>query len=215
MPQCEWLQHTFQHSWKDISIASWMKYPNPERPDVEAIDLLKKSFDPQTGILYTTRLVTIRSSIPSWILKITGTTARNYFLEDSIIDPKNNQMILSSRNIRYNKLIELGEVCTYTQHPQNPAWTQFIQEAKVAAFSYGVARQTEQYCVNAFRQNAAKGREIMEQAIRKIKQEAEGSLVAVEGMTGRIKHEAEESFDKLGGIVNNTLDNTSTNKAVS
>jgi len=128
---------------------------------------------------------------------------------------KNNKMILLSRNITCNNILELQETCTYTHHQQNPEWTQLMHEAKVTAFPYLLSRQTEQYCVNAFRQNAAKGREIMEQAIRKIKLEAEESLVAVEGMTGRIKHEAEESFDKLGGMVNTTLDNTSTNKAIS
>ena len=34
MVQVEVLFHTFDASWDQIALASWLKYPNPLRPDV-------------------------------------------------------------------------------------------------------------------------------------------------------------------------------------
>jgi len=199
------LNHTFQHSWKDISLASWRKYPHPSRPDVESIDLLKRDYDPETGILKTTRLLTMKVNIPGWLERITG-GPRAYFIEEAVIDPRNNTMTLTAKNASLDHLMIMQETCRYTPHPLNRKWTDFTQEAKITAFPYGVSRRIEDLAVQTFRQNASKGRELMEQAIKKIKQEAEEGLVAVEEISSRFKHEAGESFDAVVKSVNFSKD---------
>eukprot|EP01112_Ceratiomyxa_fruticulosa_P001835 TRINITY_DN11_c0_g1_i1.p2 TRINITY_DN11_c0_g1~~TRINITY_DN11_c0_g1_i1.p2 ORF type:complete len:182 (-),score=31.19 TRINITY_DN11_c0_g1_i1:102-647(-) len=172
MPLLETLTHTFKHPWKDISLASWRKYPNPNRPDVLNVDIIKRELDPVTGILRTTRLIIVRGSTPKWLEAILG-SSQCFFLEDAEIDPRNNTMILKSRNLSFNNLLELEETCTYTPHTENPTWTHFKQEAKVTAFPFGIAGKMEAFCLQNFKKNAVKGRDIMEQAISLVREEAE------------------------------------------
>jgi len=186
----ETLTHTFKHAWNEISFANWRKYPNPARPDVVSVDLLKRDFNPSTGVLNTTRLVIMKPSIPSWLLKITGSDFW-YFIEEATIDPKNNKMELCAKNISFRQFIEMNETCTYTPHAENKAWTQFQQEGRVSAFTFGISRMVEDFCVNTFKQNASKGRELMESSIQKIKKESEDKMKEMEEFGSRLKVEAE------------------------
>jgi len=154
-----------------ISLASWKKYPNPARPDVLHIDLVKRELDPNTGILYTTRLVAIKSFLPSWLERLFGYNPRLYFVEEAMIDPKNHKMILKSKSLSFSSIIKMEEQCKYVPHPQNSKWTLFEHQGKVTASPLGISRKIEDFCAQTFRQNATNGREIMEQAIAKIKQE--------------------------------------------
>mmetsp|Transcript_22164 Transcript_22164/g.30916 ORF Transcript_22164/g.30916 Transcript_22164/m.30916 type:complete len:221 (-) Transcript_22164:1075-1737(-) len=194
MVKIENTNHIFQHPWEAIAVASWFKYPNPARPDVEQIDFIRRHFDPETGILYTTRLTTMKLAIPSILQWVFGCNPRVYFLEDAMIDPKNDKMVLRARNLSFNNLVLMEEMCTYTRNKENRLWTSLAQQAKVSAFPYGVSKKIEEFSVQTFRQNAAKGREFMEQAITKLQKEAEEKLNAVEEIISN-------DFEKLGNII--------------
>jgi len=60
MPSEATVNHIFKHPWSDISYAVWRKYPNPLRPDVLSVDFLDRQLDPETGVLRTRRLVTVK-----------------------------------------------------------------------------------------------------------------------------------------------------------
>jgi len=170
MPLFETLCHTYKHAWNQISLASWRKYPSPERPDVLSVDILSREVNAQTGVLTTRRLMTCKGTGPAWIQKLLG---NNYlfFVEDATIDPINKKMVLSSRNVSFSDLIQLEETCTYTTHPENRDWTHFSQDAKITAFPFGIKGKIEKFCLDKFVSNATKGREIMEQAISRVKME--------------------------------------------
>ncbi len=51
MGHVEVLLHTFPVTWEDISLASWMKYPHPTRPDVLSVDVLDRHYNHETGKL--------------------------------------------------------------------------------------------------------------------------------------------------------------------
>jgi len=192
----EILTHTFIHPWNEISIANWLKYPSTERPDVLSVDMLKKNFDPNTGILTTTRLTILKSSLPSWLETIFG-HCHCLFLEEATVDPKKKIMILKARNITMKSIIHMQEICTYTPHPASTKWTLFKQEACVKAFAFGIANKIEEFAVQSFRQNATKGRELMEHAVSRIKQEAEDTLNAVEEFGMKMKQDAEQIGSRL------------------
>jgi len=191
------LNHTFKHAWQDISLANWFKYPSPSRPDVLNIELVNRDFDPHSGVLTTTRLVTMKNVLPTWVQKITGCTAPCYFVEQATIDSKNNKMELTATNVSFRQVIEMQEKCEYTVHKENKDWTNFIQEAKVTVFTYGISRKVEEMCAQMFRQNASKGRDLMEQTIARIKQETEEKLLAVEEFSNRMKKETEEKLQAV------------------
>jgi len=172
----EVLTHTFQHSWQEIAFASWKKYPNPSRPDIVSIDIIRKEFDPETGILYTRRLISVKSFIPFWLQKIIGCSPFGYFVEEAEIDPRNHRMILKSSNVSFCNIIKVEETCTYTDDSKNKEWTFFRQEAKIQAFPFGFSKKMEEWSAQTFRRNAAQGRQIMEFSIEKIKKEKEESM---------------------------------------
>ncbi|PRP84236.1 hypothetical protein PROFUN_08436 [Planoprotostelium fungivorum] len=168
MVTTETLDHTFQHPWSKIALASWHKYPHPSRPDVESVDLIRRDFDPKTGVLFTTRLMTIKYNAPPWMSRFMGKSPRAYFIEDTMIDPINKRMVMKSRNATFDSILVLQEKITYTADEQNGEWTKMKQEAKVTAFPYLVSKKIEEFSVKEFTQNAKKGRDLMEQAVHKI-----------------------------------------------
>jgi len=163
----ETLNHTFLHDWEECALASWKKWPNPRRPDVLTVDIINKEYDEETGVLRATRLIMVKSWVPVWFQSFTGNTPC-YFVEESITDPRNKKMILKGTNLTFANLAEMQETCIYTEGPEG---TLFEQEGAVTAYTFGLARRMEKYCLDRFRSAAVQGREIMEQTIRRIKEE--------------------------------------------
>eukprot|EP01104_Vermistella_antarctica_P002032 TRINITY_DN1218_c0_g1_i1.p1 TRINITY_DN1218_c0_g1~~TRINITY_DN1218_c0_g1_i1.p1 ORF type:complete len:180 (-),score=30.98 TRINITY_DN1218_c0_g1_i1:549-1031(-) len=155
MPLFDTLHHTFCHNWKDLSLASWRKYPCADRPDVLNVDIIDKHYDPSTGILTATRWIITRGALPGWMAALIGQKAC-MFVEETTVDSRNQIMQLRSRNISFNSLFELEEVCTYTVDPQNKEWTHFKQDVEVSAFSFGLSGRIEQFSIDKFKENAVK-----------------------------------------------------------
>jgi hypothetical protein len=164
------LYHTFHHPWNQISLASWRKYPNPNRPDVLSVDLINKHFDPATGILTSTRLITTHVRLPSFLESFYSNPIV-YCVEESYVDPRNQTMRLVSKNITLSSMMEVEEMCTYTA-AQNQT-THFQQDVKIKAHLFGLAGKVENWSLENFRKNALKGRDIMEDAILRLKKDAE------------------------------------------
>jgi len=205
----ETLDHVFQHDWREVALASFKKYPNPQRPEVESVDLLKREFDEKTGVLKQTKLVILRRPLPAWLQKILCLDNRVYMLEESTIDPAKHFMTLKTRNLCYSQVLEWEETCTYTKNHQNPNWTSFKHDANFTAFPYGVKSAIERFVSQSFRNDAAKGRDIMEQVILKIKQETWESLArGAEEVGTMFMNEAEESLEKTKVVIEDLVKHT-------
>eukprot|EP00026_Physarum_polycephalum_P016927 Phypoly_transcript_17977.p1 GENE.Phypoly_transcript_17977~~Phypoly_transcript_17977.p1 ORF type:complete len:204 (+),score=16.32 Phypoly_transcript_17977:131-742(+) len=202
MPLFETLNHIYKHPWGDISLASWRKYPSPQRPDVLSVDLLSRELDPETGVLKVRRLLTCKGSGPTWLQNIIGSNLF-FFLEETTVDPRNKKMVLSSSNVSFSDIIKVEEVCTYTPHAENPTWTNFSQFGKFTAFPFGIKGSIESLCLDKFKNNAAKGREIMEQAVEIINIERQ-----------RLKEEARAQLDRLVESPLETLGNANLHHAL-
>jgi hypothetical protein len=180
MPQEEQLNHTFKHSWQDVFLASWKKYPSPKRPEVLSVDIIEKKFNPEENTLKTKRLMILESTLPKWLNSMFGLGNRAVFLEESTIDLKNKTMTLASQNVTFDSLIKMEETCTYTIDKENENWTNLKQVAKATAYTFTLASTIENLIVSKFKTNAAQGREIMEAAIDLVQTEqlnAQRSLV--------------------------------------
>lgn len=119
--------------WKHVAAASWRKYPHP-RSDIISVDILRKEYDQEAGILKVRRFIISQPSLPfpSWFpqvcvnnvhLFILKLPARIYFVEDSIINVKEKTYSLNSINLGITRsLLKSNETCLYTPHPANPKW---------------------------------------------------------------------------------------------
>eukprot|EP01115_Flamella_aegyptia_P002250 TRINITY_DN136261_c0_g1_i1.p1 TRINITY_DN136261_c0_g1~~TRINITY_DN136261_c0_g1_i1.p1 ORF type:complete len:215 (+),score=35.10 TRINITY_DN136261_c0_g1_i1:71-715(+) len=172
MPFNDEYNHTFSEKWTNVSFASWLKYPNDDRPDIIHVDTINKEFNPETGTLKTTRIVFMKERLPKLMARIFG-SGYCICVEDTFVDPKNKIMILKSTNVSYGNILRIDETCTYTQNKENPLMTDYKQEVGCKAFPFGLQKTIENFVGNKITNNAQKGLKIMENAIDKVRTEFE------------------------------------------
>ncbi|KAF2269251.1 MSF1-domain-containing protein [Lojkania enalia] len=161
----------FDYSWEEVSTSNWRKYGpwNEKTPHVIAVDTLSRTIDPETGILRTERLITCKQSAPKWLNQFLGGQDTSLVYETSYVDAKEKKVTLCSMNMTWNDLLSVRETCTYQPSSSAPdARTAFNQRAEITALCGGwqkIKNSIEQFTVERFQQNAAKGREGFEMVL--------------------------------------------------
>ncbi|KAF2635901.1 MSF1-domain-containing protein [Massarina eburnea CBS 473.64] len=178
----------FDYSWEEVSTSNWRKYGpwNEKTPHVIAVDTIARTVDPQTGIvspnttsalssvltasqLRTERLITCRQSTPKWINSLLGGQETSHVYETSYVDPSAKRVTLCSMNMTWSDLLNVRETCIYEPSASSPTQkTNFMQRAEITALCGGwqkIRNSIEQFTVERFQQNAAKGREGFEMVL--------------------------------------------------
>jgi len=110
-------RHLFELPWSSVTNAWLQKYPNPLSLHIDEVDTIDRRIDEKTGAFIIRRLVSSSLSPPKWMEAI-GFPAHAYILEEAIINPFTKEMVLRSINITGNHLIEIEEICTYSEQSQ-------------------------------------------------------------------------------------------------
>lgn len=100
------------HPFRLVSQALTLRYPNPFSPHVITADTLERSWDPERGILRSTRLLLKRGTLPSWAPRGIIEKSETWVLEESSINMIDGTMSLSNRNIDHRRVIEVLERVT-------------------------------------------------------------------------------------------------------
>lgn len=119
-----------------VSLAYFLRYPNPYATHVLSTDVIDRHFDPSTQRLSTTRLHLKRSKLPPTIVNLlpkgilgTGKDAgQSYILEKSVIDVKEGWMETESRNLEWTGILSVIEKQVY-RRPST--WTSTLGASKV------------------------------------------------------------------------------------
>ncbi len=143
-------------------LAFWRKYPNRFADHVKEVDTFKRDFDPVTGDLTTYRLIACESALPSWMSAL-GISSLAYALEQTVVNAKNKTMVIRSRNISGSSMMVVEEKCTYTQDPENAAWTQYNQSANITSFLPIVRSKMENYTFASMTNRSKQGLAVMEE----------------------------------------------------
>lgn len=114
--------YTFNYTWQQIATAFWRRYPNKHSRHVLSEDIIDRKIDSQSGQLVTRRLFVKTNSCPKWIERLMK-TKNVHILEESIIDPIQQTLTTSTKNLGMTNLMSVEEVCVYKPHPQNNIWT--------------------------------------------------------------------------------------------
>lgn len=110
--------YTYDHSFPLVSLAYFLRYPNPYSKHVQSTDVISREFDPETSRLTTTRLHLKRSKLPSAVLRLVprallGASAtgdsQSYILETSVVDIKEGWMKTESRNLEWTGILSVVE----------------------------------------------------------------------------------------------------------
>ncbi|KAI9833645.1 MAG: hypothetical protein M1819_003598 [Sarea resinae] len=113
---------TYDYSFPAVTLAYFLRYPNPYSKHVISTDVIERRFDPETQRLHTSRLHLKRSKLPSALLKILpksilgpsgGESRQSYILETSIVDVREGWMETESRNLDWTGVLSVIERHTY------------------------------------------------------------------------------------------------------
>ena len=115
---------TYDFSFPAVSLAYFLRYPNPYSRHVLTTDVIDRYVDSNTNRLHTTRLHLKKSKVPSGILKIlpkgiggSDNSGQTYILETTTVDPKEGWMRTESRNMEWTGILSVVEKQVYERQP--------------------------------------------------------------------------------------------------
>lgn len=111
---------TYDYSFPAVSLAYFLRYPNPYSRHVLTTDVVDRYIDPETQRLHTVRLHLKKSKVPSGILKLipkgmsgSDNSGQSYILETTVVDPREGWMETESRNMEWTGILSVVEKQRY------------------------------------------------------------------------------------------------------
>jgi hypothetical protein len=114
--------YSYDYSFPAVTLAYFLRYPNPYSTHVLSTDTISRSIDPTTGQLQTTRIHRKSSRLPPAVLKllpksvlgnVSGGRSESYILETSTIDVKEGWMRTESKNLDWTGILSVVEKQEY------------------------------------------------------------------------------------------------------
>ncbi|KAI8811208.1 PRELI-like family-domain-containing protein [Cladochytrium replicatum] len=102
-------QHMYYpYDWATFTQAIWQKYPNPFASHVLTADVIESKVDPETGILYRTRLFLKSGIIPKWGRALMS-VPEAFIIEHTMVDQRARKMVVVQKNLSHTKLMLVEE----------------------------------------------------------------------------------------------------------
>jgi len=149
--------HLYDDPWPIVSLAFFLRYPNPYAAHVLSCDVISRTHTPQ-GTLLTTRLILKKGSLPKWAPKGIISRAESWILEESEVDPAGRVVRCKTRNLDHVKVMRVEEITTLRQEEDGK--TLQINEARIVSrFGWGLAKAIENHGLAKFKTNLQRSRE--------------------------------------------------------
>jgi len=113
---------TYNYSFPAVTLAYYLRYPNPYSTHVLSTDTISSTIDPSTGRLSILRIHRKSSRLPSGVLKllpksvlgnVRGGRSESYILEKSEVDVREGWMRTESRNLDWTGILSVVEKQEY------------------------------------------------------------------------------------------------------
>ena len=95
-------------SWPIVTLAFFLRYPNPYASHVVSCDIISRSLTPN-GTLTTKRLILKRGVLPKWAPKGIISRAESWVIEESEVDPFGKMVNCTTKNVDHVKVIQVQE----------------------------------------------------------------------------------------------------------
>lgn len=112
--------YDYNYSFPAVTLAYFLRYPNPYSKHVLSTDVIDRYIDPDTKRLHTLRLHLKRSKVPAGILNFIprgltgpGGASQSFILEKSVIDVKEGWMETESKNLEWTGILSVVEKQSY------------------------------------------------------------------------------------------------------
>ncbi|GAB6023453.1 hypothetical protein CHUAL_008233 [Chamberlinius hualienensis] len=144
----------FKFSWDQVAQAFWCRYPNPFSNHVLSEDVICREV--RDNKLYSKRLLTKTNHLPEWGKRFM-TSRAICIVEESVVDPIQRTIVTYTRNIGFNRVMNVEEKCTYRQINENDnQWTQIQRQAYIESGVFGFAKAIQAFGIDRFRKNSLK-----------------------------------------------------------
>ncbi|TGZ84028.1 MSF1-domain-containing protein [Ascodesmis nigricans] len=100
---------SYDYQWPAVTLAYFLRYPNPYSTHVVSSDTLSSFVNPETGNLHITRLHLKRGKLPASVARFIPKIKESYILERSVIDARNQRMCTESRNLDWEGVLSVVE----------------------------------------------------------------------------------------------------------
>ena len=97
-----------------MSLAFFLRYPNPYASHVLSCDVISRDFTP-SGSLVTTRLILKTATLPRWAPRGIVSRSESWILEESEVDPQGKIVCCLTRNLDHVKAMQVHETQTFSQ----------------------------------------------------------------------------------------------------
>ncbi|KAI5805856.1 PRELI-like family-domain-containing protein [Geopyxis carbonaria] len=105
---------SYDYQWPAVTLAYFLRYPNPYSTHVVSTDTLSSHLDPQTGLLHITRIHLKRGKLPASVARFIPKIKESYILEKSIVDQRNKKLSTETRNLDWDGVLSVVENQVYT-----------------------------------------------------------------------------------------------------
>jgi len=149
--------HKFDDSWQIVTLAYFLRYPNPYAAHVLSCDVISREIT-QNGTLHTTRLIKKSGALPKWFPK--GIVSRNHawVLEESEVDPDGKIVRCRTKNLDHVKIMQVQEDVVL-QALEDGTTQQQVTAHIVSKFGWGLTKKIEVYGVTKFKANLERSRQ--------------------------------------------------------
>lgn len=110
--------YSYDYSFPAVSLAYFLRYPNPYSTHVLSTDVISREYDPETQRLTTVRLHLKKSKLPPAVLKLVPRSllgagengdSQAYILETTTVNAKEGWMEAESRNLEWTRVLSVIE----------------------------------------------------------------------------------------------------------
>ncbi|KAG9533809.1 hypothetical protein KCU77_g14810, partial [Aureobasidium melanogenum] len=138
--------YSYDYSFPAVSLAYFLRYPNPYSTHVLSTDVISREYDPETQRLTTVRLHLKKSKLPPAILKLLPRSimggaengdSQAYILETTVVDVKEGRMEAESRNLEWTGVLSVVEKQVFRRQA-------FESQPKLSAAADLYSQQTSQ-----------------------------------------------------------------------
>lgn len=143
------------HDWATVIAAALNKYPNPVSPSVIGCDVVDRSLT-SSGVIHSHRLLLANWSIAPALNKIFNMNELGYASEHSNIDIQRRVMTARTRNLTFNRFLNIEERLEYTEHPTDKTKTVLKQEATINVENVPLTSYVESLVAKSINNNATK-----------------------------------------------------------
>ncbi len=165
--------HTFEESWSTVTLAFFLRYPNPYAAHVLSCDVLSRT-PTLEGSLITKRLMLKRGAVPKWLPRGIVSRAESWIVEESEVDPWGKVVRCTTKNLDHVKILSVKEDAVIKE-AHNGCVTRWAPESHVMAdyhpyvfhrstihktevrlvsnFGWGLAKRIERYGHDKFERN--------------------------------------------------------------